>query len=62
MVIGAVTGAVGFGPLAKRRASALESGDSADAASAQGRIIPLALVETALVLLAVLAMVERWQA
>lgn len=62
IVIGGVMGGVFFGPLAKRRAAALESGDEAAAAQAQGRIIPLALFDTALVLTAVLAMVDKWQA
>lgn len=62
VVIGAVMGAAFFGPLAKRRAAALERGDEADAAAAQGRIIPLALLDTALVLTAILAMVDKWQA
>jgi hypothetical protein len=62
IVIGGVMGGVFFGPLAKRRAAALESGDEAGAAQAQGRIIPLALFDTALVLTAVLAMVDKWQA
>jgi hypothetical protein len=60
VVIGAVMGAVFFGPLAKQRAEALESGDAATAAGAQGRIIPLAVLDTALVLTAVLAMVDQW--
>ena len=62
VVIGAVMGAAGFGPLAKQRADALEAGDTAAADAAQGRIMPLALVDTALVLTAVLAMVDKWQA
>lgn len=60
VAIGAITGAVGFGPLAKRRADALESGDIATADAAQARIIPLAVVDTLLVLLAILAMVDKW--
>lgn len=62
VVIGAVMGGAFFGPLAKRRAAALDSGDEADAAAAQGRIIPLALLDTALILTAILAMVDKWQA
>jgi hypothetical protein len=60
VVIGAVMGGAGFGPLAKQRADALEAGDTAAADRAQGRIMPLALVDTALVLTAVLAMVDKW--
>ncbi|MFP5255930.1 MAG: hypothetical protein ACLGI8_08795 [Acidimicrobiia bacterium] len=60
LVVGGAMGGLLFGPLAKRRAAALESGDHAAAAEAQGRIIPLALLDTALVLLAVWAMVDKW--
>jgi hypothetical protein len=62
VLIGGAMGGLLFGPLAKRRATALESGDTADAEAAQARIIPLAVLDTALVLLAVLAMVHKWQA
>ena len=62
IVIGGAMGVTLFGPLAKRRAEALESGDTATADDAQGRIIPLAVLDTALILLAVLAMVHKWQA
>jgi hypothetical protein len=61
IAIGAVMGVAFFAPLAKRRIAALESGDPAGASAAQGRIIPLALLDTALVLTAVLAMVDKWQ-
>ena len=61
IVIGAVMGVAFFSPLAKRRIEALEAGDTAKAGEVQGRIVPLALVDTALVLLAVLAMVHKWQ-
>lgn len=60
LVIGGVMGGVFFGPLAKRRAEALEAGDVATADQAQARIIPLALLDTALILLALLAMVDKW--
>lgn len=62
VVIGGVLGGGAFGPLAERRATALESGDIGAADSAQGRIIPLAILDTLLVLTAVLAMVDKWQA
>ena len=61
IVIGAVMGVAFFAPLAQKRIGALESGDGAGAAAAQRRIIPLALLDTALMLTAVLAMVDRWQ-
>ena len=62
VVIGAVLGGAVFGPLAKRRASALETGDGATATAVQSRIIGFALLDTALVLTAILAMVHKWQA
>lgn len=62
LAIGAVIGAVFVVPLAKRRATALESGDEASAAGAQSRIIPLAVLDTALVLIAVVAMADKWLA
>ena len=60
ITIGGVMGGAVFGPLAEKRAAALESGDAAAAAAAQSRIIPFAYLDTALILLAVLAMVDRW--
>ena len=60
IVAGGVMGGVFFGPLAKKRANALEAGDTSGAAEAQGRIIPLAIFDTALVLTAVVAMVDKW--
>ncbi|MFZ6005420.1 MAG: hypothetical protein ACOYXM_15975 [Actinomycetota bacterium] len=60
VIVGGVMGVTLFAPLARRRADALESGDDVTATDAQARIIPLALLDTALVLLAVLAMVDRW--
>ena len=62
VVIGAVMGVAVFGPLAKQRADALESGDEATAQAAVGKIIPFAVLDTALVLLAVLARVHKWMA
>ncbi len=60
VVIGGVMGVTLFSPLAQRRAAALDAGDEPTAAGAQGRIIPLAYLDTALVLTAVLAMVDKW--
>ena len=62
IVIGAAMGVAFFEPLARKRAEALEAGDTSGADTAQRRIIPLALLDTALVLIAVLAMVHKWQA
>jgi hypothetical protein len=61
IVIGAVLGVAAFTPLAKRRLASLEAGDAEGAKQAQSRIIPLALVDTILVLAAMLAMVDRWR-
>lgn len=60
VIIGAVMGGALFGPLAKRRLAGLEGGDRADADAAQSRIMSFALLDTALIALAVLAMVDKW--
>jgi hypothetical protein len=62
VAIGGTLGGAFFGPLAKRRAAALEAGDPATADRAQARIIPLAVLDTVLILTALLAMVHKWQA
>ena len=59
VIIGAVMGGAFFGPLAKQRAEALEAGDEATAAGVQRRITPLGLLDTALILVAILAMVDK---
>lgn len=61
VVIGAVMGIAFFEPLARTRAEALESGDVSRADVAQRRIMPLALLDTALIVIAILAMVHKWQ-
>lgn len=62
VVIGAVLGGAFFGPVAKRRAEALESGDTSTATATLRRIIPVAWLDTALILLTILAMVHKWAA
>ncbi len=62
VIIGAVLGMVFFAPRADRAASAFEIGDDAAGRAAASSIGTLALVDTALVLLAVVAMVGRWPA
>jgi hypothetical protein len=62
IVIGAAMGGAFFGPLAKKRLAGLESGDIAAADAAQARIIRLAYVDSALIVLAVLAMIDKWGA
>ena len=49
-----------LGSLAKKRLAALEAGNAADAEAAERRYFPIALVVTALPVLAVLAMVDKW--
>ena len=61
IVIGAVMGVAVFSPLARRRVAALDAGDDATAAQAQSRIMPLGLLDTALILTAILAMVHKWR-
>jgi len=60
VIIGAVMGGTVFGPLAKQRAEALEADDRPRADAAQARVMPFALVDTGLILLAILAMVDKW--
>ena len=60
IVVGGFLGVLAFTPLAKSRLAGLESGDTAAADAAQGRIIPLAVLDTILVLTAVVAMVHKW--
>jgi hypothetical protein len=62
VVIGAVMGSAVFGPLAKQRLIALEKGDEPAAAAVQARIVGFAVLDTALILTAVVAMVHKWQA
>jgi hypothetical protein len=62
VIVGAVLGVAHFGPQAKARAAALESGDLAAADRALARILPAAYLDTALILLAALAMVDKWAA
>jgi hypothetical protein len=62
LVIGAVLGVAVFGPLARTRVEALDSGDRAAADAAQRRIVPFGIVDTALVVVAIAAMVHKWQA
>jgi hypothetical protein len=62
LVIGAVLGVAVFGPLARARADALDSGDRDRADTAQRRIVPFGIVDTALVVVAIAAMVHKWQA
>lgn len=60
VVIGGAMGGLVFAPLSRTRLAALESGDTAKADAAQSRIIPAAILDTILVLTAVVAMVHKW--
>jgi hypothetical protein len=60
LVVGGALGGLAFTPLARQRLAGLESGDLASAEAAQSRIIPLAVLDTVLVLTAVVAMVHKW--
>ena len=59
---GATLGGGGLGSLAKQQLAGLESGDSAAVAAARSRMVPLSLVVTALPIITVLAMVDKWKA
>jgi len=60
IVGGATLGGGVLGNLSKKRLAALEGGDAAEAAEAERRYLPIALVVTVLPLLAILAMVDKW--
>jgi hypothetical protein len=62
IVGGATLGGGGLGSLAKRQLAGLEAGDSAAVAAARSRMVPLSLVVTALPIITVLAMVDKWKA
>jgi hypothetical protein len=62
VIAGGAMGGLVFNPLASKRVEALDSGDTATADRLLRRIMPFALLDTILVLLALLAMVHKWQA
>ena len=62
IVGGATLGGGGLGALTKQRLTALEAGDEEAAAKVERRTMPLNIMVTALTLLALLAMVDKWQA
>ncbi|MDQ2649523.1 MAG: hypothetical protein M3Z03_08205 [Actinomycetota bacterium] len=61
IVGGATLGGGGMGTFSKRRLAALEAGDDAAAESARRSMVPLSLVLTALPIITVLAMVDKWK-
>jgi hypothetical protein len=62
IVLAAALGGGGLGGLAKKRSDALEAGDTATAAEIKRRAFPLSLAVTAIPIIAILAMVDKWQA
>jgi hypothetical protein len=61
IVGGATLGGGGLGSMAKKRLAALEAGDAAAAEAAGHRHLPLALIVSALPVIAIFAMVQRWR-
>jgi len=62
VIIGAVTGITFFGPRAERAAGEFESGQVAEGRSSASSIGTMAMVDTVIVLIALVAMVSHWQA
>jgi len=62
VLLGAALGILFFEPQAGRRADALDAGDRSSADATQRRIIPVAFLDSALVMLTILAMVHKWAA
>jgi hypothetical protein len=60
VIIGGLLGVLAFAPLARKRLAGLESGDLAAAEEAQNRIIPLAVLDTLLILMTAVAMIHKW--
>jgi hypothetical protein len=62
IVGGATLGGGGLGSLAKKQVAGLEAGDAAAVAAARKSMVPLSLLVTALPIITVLAMVDKWKA
>jgi hypothetical protein len=62
IVIGAVTGIVGFDRLFKQEVAARTSGDEVTAKRAAHNITSLAFMDTFLLLITMLAMIDKWKA
>jgi hypothetical protein len=60
VVIGAVLGGAVLGPLGNQRLEALESGDEPRAAAVMSRIMQVGTLDTVLIMLTILAMVDKW--
>ena len=62
VAMGAILGVALFGPVAKRRSAAFDSGDVAGARATLRTIVPAARFDTALLLVTLMAMIEKWKA
>jgi hypothetical protein len=62
MVVGAVTGVAGFDRLFRKECEARAAGDEATAQRATHNITSLAAMDTFLLLLTMLAMIDKWKA
>ena len=62
IVAGATLGGIGLKGLAKKRIDALEASDTQGAAAAERRALPIEVLLTVLVLVAVVSMVHKWGA
>lgn len=62
VIIGAVTGITFFGPRAERAAEEFENGQVSDGRKSASSIGMVAMIDTAIVLIALVAMVSHWQA
>ena len=60
VVIGATLGIAAFDPLLRREAAALHLGDDATVARIRHNLTSLAALDTTLLLVAMLAMIDRW--
>lgn len=61
IVIGASFGGGGLGSLAKKEMAGLEAGDQAAVEVARRRMVPISYIVTLAPIVAILAMVDKWQ-
>lgn len=62
VIIGATLGIAVFDPLLRKEAAALDAGDTATVAKLQHNITSVATLDTFLILITMLAMIDRWMA
>lgn len=62
VIVGAVTGVTFFGPRAKRAVEEFESGRIAEGRKSAASIGTVAMVDTVIIVIALVAMVSHWQA